>query len=106
MLTDFIFPNSGKRIKALVIYNTPQISERLKLGLKIKEIMLEMQEAAQAKSVDLELSYEPFRRAVKDVILDPSEGNKSKSSKTPDKPTEIPKRKNFGDDVTPESELF
>jgi len=80
MLTDFIFPNSGKRIKALVIYNTSQISERLKLGLKIKEIMLEMQEAAQANNVDLELTYEPFRRAVKDVILDTSESDQKKTS--------------------------
>jgi len=106
MLTDFIFPNSGKRIKALVIYNTPQISERLKLGLKIKEIMLEMQEAAESKNVDLELTYEPFRRAVKDVILDDSDGNKSKPTETLDQPTEITKKKNFGDGILPEHELF
>jgi len=106
MLTDFIFPNSGKRIKALVIYNTSQISERLKLGLKIKEIMLEMQEAAQSKKVELELTYEPFRRALKDVILDTSEDDQTKPSEISNQSIEIPKQKNFGDDVTPESELF
>ena len=68
--------------------------------------MLEMQEAAQTKNVDLELTYEPFRRAVKDVILDASQNNQKKTSTASNQSIEIPKRKNFGDDVIPDSELF
>ena len=68
--------------------------------------MLEMQEAADTKNVELALTYEPFRRAVKEVIQKTPQKEKPKKSETYNSLTAQVKPKNFGDHVVPESELF
>jgi len=62
MFSDFIFPRSVKSLHPLIIYNHDQITERRDLGLKIKDIYLEMEEVMKEKEIDIKISYETFRR--------------------------------------------
>jgi len=62
MFSDFIFPRSVKSLHPLIIYNHDQITERRDLGLRIKDIYLEMEEVMKEKEIDIKISYETFRR--------------------------------------------
>lgn len=64
MFKEFTVPVSIGSMRSLVAYNTDQISERFKAGLKITDVFKELGEALIKADSNFTGSYEGFRRAV------------------------------------------